>query len=69
MILVKTPEGPRSSEGISSVLAASMPSRTERAITLPAKRVQAAAAPVKICEILAIVFINKLAVNDYSFLL
>lgn len=60
---VKTPFLPMRSAGISSVLTASIPSRTERAMTFPAKSVQKAAAPVKIWEaVLAMFFINNLAV-------
>lgn len=58
--LLMTPPSPIRVVGISSVLAASIPSRTERAMTLPALMVAKAAAAAMIWEaFLMIVFIKS----------
>ena len=70
VIPVKTPFEPSSSAGISSVLAASIPSRRERAIAFPAIKVVAVAAQVKTWEIVFVkFFIKNLAVNNNFYLL
>lgn len=59
-ILVKTPVSPMSSEGISSARAASAPSRTEKAITLPAVRVRAVPIPVMIWRVALPILLIKI---------